>query len=255
MYCPNCGAEVPEGVKFCPNCGSFVEPPKPADPEPPKAPVCEAQKAPEKKRRVWLGALLFAALAIGPFLNGSLTGVRTLVAMIVHPADPTGFYRSAPFFSSVLLFLAALFLIICLVRQIPNGKRPVLGGVALLFVSLTSAYCVFSYLVIGGRLLGRWPTIGLLIGYAVCMILFLICAIFAFANKRFAVLGLIAALVYLPTSELVLFNSLTSFFRHPEVLSVELFNTILPNFAANLCHIFFGIAIMIFSLKFRPAKE
>lgn len=264
MYCPNCGAEVPEGVKFCPNCGSLVEPPKPADPEPQKpaapapepqkAPGCEAPVVPEKKRKVPLGALIFAALAIGPFLNNAITGIRDLVSMIMV-RDPSGFIRSASFFGAVLLFLAALFLIICLVRQIPNGKRPVLGGIALLLVSLASVYYVFGYLAIAGRALTRWPTLAYLICYIVCTVLFLICAILAFADKRFAALGLIAALVYLALHVLILIYSAIPYFRRTDVFAQELFNSILPLFASHLCHFFFGIALLLFSLKFRPAKK
>ena len=263
MFCSNCGAEISDSVKFCTNCGAHVEPPKPADPEQQKPiehapesskPVEPAPVSKEKKSKVPLGALLFAALAIGPFLNNAITSIRELVSVFMM-RDPFVFYQSAPFFSSVLLFLAALFLLLCIVKQLPAGKRPVLGGIALLLVTLACAYYVFGYLAIGGRVLTRWPMLAYLIGYSLCMILFLICAILALANKRFAVLGLIAALVYLALHLLILTYSGIPYFRRTDVFVQELFNAILPLFASHLCHFFFGIALLLFSLKFRPAKK
>lgn len=243
MYCTNCGAQNPNGVKFCMNCGEPIVPPEPT------APV--QTSAPAENRRVAFGALLLAALAIGPFLNAAISGIRNGIQSLSYP-DSLVLLNMSGFFSGALLFVSALFLLLCLVRQLPEGKRPVFGGMALLFVSIACAYYVIGYLTAAGRFVFRWPTVAYLICYLACAVLFLIGAILAFRNKRFAVVGLIGAIVYLALHILILSNDVSSYLRRdvPDMLLIAL-----PSILARLSYIFYAIALMIFSLKFRPAKE
>ena len=170
MYCQNCGAVLEESVKFCQNCGAPAEAPKQFEPEPapvepkPAEPVYQPVKPvyqpvepvyqpaapaympvntippkPEARRSVAVAAILFAALAIGSFLQSAVSLSRYL-EMIGGPDIRLTFYDLSIFFSALLLFLSALFLIISIAKELPDGKRPVLGGIALLFLSLAFGF-------------------------------------------------------------------------------------------------------------------
>lgn len=53
MKCPNCGAEVPEGVKFCSQCSTSLTSPAPAaEPAAPVAPAPEAAPQPASKPKL-----------------------------------------------------------------------------------------------------------------------------------------------------------------------------------------------------------
>ncbi len=273
MYCQNCGAVLKEGVRFCQNCGAPAEAPKQFEPEPapvePKPaepeyqpvkpvyqpaapaymPVNTIPPKPEARRSVAVAAILFAALAIGSFLQSAVSLSRYL-GMIGGPDIRLMFYDLSIFFSALLLFLSALFLIISIAKELPDGKRPALGGIALLFLSLAFGFFVFQY-TIGSRVL-RWPIIAYTICYAVSAILFLVAAILAFANKRFAVLGLIGAIFYIALQILIMVYNLVMRKHTPGYPVTEIIvSEILP----YVLRIFFGIALMIFSLKFRPRKN
>ncbi len=280
MYCQNCGAVLEEGVRFCQNCGAPAEAPKQFEPEPapveskPAEPVYQPVKPvyqpvepvyqpaapaympvntippkPEARRSVAVAAIIFAALAIGSFLQSAVSLSRYL-GMIGGPDIRLTFYDLSIFFSALLLFLSALFLIISIAKELPDGKRPALGGIALLFLSLAFGFFVFQY-TIGSRVL-RWPIIAYTICYAVSAILFLVAAILAFANKRFAVLGLIGAIFYIALQILIMVYNLVMRKHTPGYPVTEIIvSEILP----YVLRIFFGIALMIFSLKFRPRKN
>ena len=258
MYCQKCGAVLDSDARFCTSCGAPI--PAPAQPkqslyQQPAATEYEKVAAPvyapktEKRHAVSLAAMLFAALAIGSFLQSAVSLSRYL-GMIGGPDIRLMFYDFSIFFSALLLFLSALFLIISIAKELPDGKRPVLGGIALLFLSLAFGFFVFQY-TIGSRVL-RWPIIAYTICYTVSAILFLVAAILAFANKRFAVLGLIGAIFYIALQILMMVYNLVVRKHAPGYPVTEIIvSEILP----CVLRIFFGIALMIFSLKFRPRKN
>ena len=251
MYCTNCGAVTEEGVKFCPECGAPIEMPKPVE-SAPKEPKSAAPIALPKKRSVLFSVLFFAALAIGPFLNNTVSGIRSLVQLLVH-YDRFEIYQSSSFFGNALLFLAALLLLYCVVRPLPEGKRPVSGGISLLLVALACAYTAFGYLFIGGRSLLRWPTVAYLQCNIYCAVLFLVCAILVLANRRFAVVGVIGAGFFLLLYILMQCYRLSVTPRPDrwyELLSVG-YTEMLQQFP----YIFFGIALLLFSLRVRPVKK
>ena len=50
MFCPNCGKEAPDGMKFCSACGAKIAAPQAFDPEP--EPIPEPEPVPEPVRPV-----------------------------------------------------------------------------------------------------------------------------------------------------------------------------------------------------------
>ena len=262
MFCQNCSAVLEEGVKFCPGCGARMETPAPVEPKPaapvepkPAAPVYQQPAAPvyrpigapvvkaEKKRTVPVAALLFTALAIG---------VRGFLQLFTH-ADRLGFWNSLTFFTYLLLFLSALFLLLCLAKELPEGKRPVLGGIALLFVCFACALAAGSYMT-GGRGMFRWPRIAYLICYLVCAVLFLISAIIALSNHRFAVVGMIGAIVYILLQILIMSVDIAARSKRL-TMGYTFFELLQVSIMPVLSRVFYGIALLIFSLQFRPAKK
>ena len=258
MYCQKCGAVLDSDARFCTSCGAPI--PAPAQPkqsfyQQPAATEYEKVAAPvyapktEKRHTVSLAAMLFAALAIGPFLQNAISLSRYLW-MIGGSDIRLTFYDLSIFFSGLLLFLSALFLIISIAKELPDGKRPALGGIALLFLSIALGLYVFQYAL--GNRITRWPFVAYTICYAVSSILFLVAAILAFSNKRFAVLGLIGAIFYIALQILIMVYNLVMRKYTPGYPVTEIIvSEILP----YVLRIFFGIALMIFSLKFRPRKN
>lgn len=79
MFCPSCGAQIPNGAHFCPQCGANVgdaaasPPPQAAQPapgssvqaQPIPAPVAASEKKKHPVRRFLMWALVFIVAVIG----------------------------------------------------------------------------------------------------------------------------------------------------------------------------------------------
>ena len=256
MFCPNCGAEIEEGVKFCTHCGSRIVVPEPEpaaapelSPEPPKAepvvvpPVAPAMPA-QKRPRLIL-ALLLTALALGPFLNDLISVLRRMAQLMF---DRVFFYEIAMYYGEVLLFVAALFLFLELAARYPKGKRPVLGGIALLCMVFFCVLNVAGSLTLSARALWRWPRIGLVICLIAVAVLLFVAALRAFMNKRFAVVGGIGAGFYVLYELIILIDNSASYFSRATSSPEILFSLIVP----VLFDLFFGLALLIYTLRFRP---
>lgn len=64
MYCPKCGAEIPEGYRICMKCGYNTEN-NSEDVNPPGKTVQNPEKKSKKKPILWIGVVLTLAVIIG----------------------------------------------------------------------------------------------------------------------------------------------------------------------------------------------
>lgn len=264
MYCQKCGAVLNAGDKFCTSCGAPISAPsRPSAPAhaKPAAPVYAKPAAPvytpigtiapkaEKRRSVSIAAILFASFATGSFLQNAVSACRYF-GYIGDSGFRNAFYGLSIIFSALLLFLSALFLLISIAKELPDGKRPVLGGIALLFLSLAFGFSLIQYMI--GTRITRWPNFAYAICFALSSLSFLVAAILAFANKRFAVPGLIGAIFYIVLQVLMVVCNLSMRPRMPGYPVTEI---IVSDILPYLLRIFYGVSLMIFSLKFRPQKR
>lgn len=202
-----------------------------------------------QKRPVLAGALVFVALAIGSFLRDGFYAVRSLVS-VASFGDTPHFYDIQPYLTSLLLFLAALFLLLCIAKQYPKSGSAALGGLAFLFTAIACFLTVLLYVSTAPSSLFKWPRVG---NFGCCLVagvLFLISAILAFARRRFAAVGTIGAVFYM-IYRFIIFSSNLSRMDAPGMT----FATVLMDpLISLLFHLFFGLALMLFALKCRPQR-
>ena len=248
MYCPNCGAQTEESAKFCPNCGAPIAASAP-EPAPEPAPVFEqpaapvAPIAPGRKRPTLFLALLFAALAVGPFLENACS---VLFRLIGYGVGGYSFYDFTLLIGELLLFLSALFLIIELGACYPKGRRPVCGALAMLFLTEYGVLRLLGALTLPSRVVLRWPRNVLTVVILIVAVFCLLAAIRAFANKRFAAVGSIGAIFYLIHESIVLADYLRSYRTSASMTFDRL--------VWEVFYLFFGLALLLYALRFRPKK-
>ncbi|MCB1738525.1 MAG: DUF4864 domain-containing protein [Gammaproteobacteria bacterium] len=108
MFCPSCGAQIPNGAHFCPQCGANVgdatasPPPQAAQPAPASSaqpqPIPVAVAAPEKKKHpvrrflMWALAFIVAVIGLAMWATGDLVQVADDHLAALRSGDVDGAY-------------------------------------------------------------------------------------------------------------------------------------------------------------------